>query len=1087
MKKKILLVATVLALLLILVACAGGFDSIMFEKQPRTVYVQGQDIDFTDTILVAMKGDKKEDVDLTSDDVVITGYDKNQLGKQTVTFTYKDASTSIIVNVIPRMTFEGVVTDYFVGDDINRAEGRIRVADDQGKTTTVNFNSELITTEGFNSKAAGDTTVTVKYGGYSATYTAKVYEVEDVELSKKPKKTLYDSHDTEFDTTGAYFTVTANGGALSRYVNLTADMIKDFDPSLATSANVTDRLSQTVTIEYLGFSEKYEIFIAYSGVSYMNDVAKLVEDVNDPKSCNAEYAEEALRAITAYFELIDSEKELIDERDTEKIALIAAYHGYEQFKELTDKYSESFVLVKTENRTASEDDEDKYYGVFNIRAESYEAAQIAIEALQSEEGETIEALADTLRSIEEEFHDLKIDGENMDEYLGTVFFEDGIETIIGLFGIMVEIYEDLSVVPVEWTADELAEHKANIKKAVVTITNSEFNPYKSMSYLEIFKMLSQWREKNDVFDIISAYYLTHEPDSYSSAIWEKIPLPGELNNLYLAIAYGLSATNNMSIGTDTTPFMYYYKLARDISERIKNGDNQLEKDVYDKLSFDYLMRVYFYTGENVENLAYVYHAAGFVGNERVEALFEKYIALVTRVYNEEDFDFTADDVVSESKSLLKDFLALSPSERYGVCSIIHCDYRNNILEESIFDYVLTEEGEMSTYNLFSRLILNAYKSTLSSEGYELFTKMFVASEYASLYIVKVGGDEEFIAAMEEINASIDNIPLEEKTTLKALFADVFVIYEELKTPSTPSITGYEDKFEELNTLINRFFELNYTIGNTMEADRVPGMYALLYANYEKAKKLADEIALIEDENVRYNFYYIKHTFNTDFEDDGEDKNFSCSYDFILEQMGTVHAHTLLYSDVSVQHKEAEEGEIEDDYITQLNAYYVYDASKIADFLAEAYDVMYAQYMGTASELDIEYVLSLMKKRLDFNADQLFALKTLNIGMFYYGGVLAAFSDSLDTDMYAFLEKLLAADEAHAIYITEDLTANLEAFTEAIDALKTAYEPYKDNAEFEFKEFYDYLVSAYEEAIAPDEEAPEDETPDEDNTSGDVTP
>lgn len=1076
MKKKILLIAIVAVLLLLFVACASKIESIMFEKEPRTTYVQGQELDFTDTVLVAIEKDNKEPLDLTSGDVTITGYDKNQLGKQTVTFTYEEVSTTLTVTVIPRMVFEGVVTDYFVGDEINRTEGRVRVADDTGKTSTVNFSSELITTEGFDSSSAGAKTVTVKYGNYTATYTANVYSVENVEFSKKPQKTLYNSHDTKFYITGAYFTVTANGGALSRYVSLTTDMVKNFTPSLATKENISTRLPMTVKIEYLGFEFDYEIFVTYSGVSYMRDVAKKVANITDPKTCDTEIAKEALEALEQYFELSDGDKELVKKADAEKVALISAYYGYEKFKNLTDKYSDSFVLVKTESHIDDEDNEDKYYGIFNVNALSYDAAVMALDSLKSKEGEEIEALANTLRSIEKEFPDLKIDEENMDEYLGTVFTENGIETITGLFGVMVEIYEELSVVPLDWTPEELVDYKANIKKAVVTISDSEFNPYKATSHLEIFKRLSKWREKDDIFDIISAYYLTHEPDSYVSAIWEKVPLPGELNDLYIAISYGYSITNNMRVGTDTTPFMYYYKRARVISESIKNSDFQLQKDVYEKLSFDYLIRSYFYTGENVDNIAYVYHAAGLVGNEKVEALFDKYIDLVTRAYTEEDFDYTAADVISASKELLLDFLALSPSERYGVCCILHCDYRNNILEESILDYV-TEDGKMATYNLFTRFILNAYKETLSEDGFDMFVKMLIATEHASLYNFKVDGDKEFIEEMDEISSSIDSLSETERTLLEDLFAEVFVIYEELKTPANVDYSEYADKFEKLTTVINRFFELQYYIDNTMETDSVASLYALLFANYENARKLADEILLIDDEAVRYNYYYTKYTFNTDNDDDAKDEDFSCSYDFILEQMATIRTNLLLFSNVTIQHKEAEEGEDEDDYTGEINAFYVYDLSNIGAFLADAYDIMWAQHNGTASELDTEFVLSVMKKKLEFDANAIFAFKSLNIDVLYYDAILAAFADTLDTETYSLLEKLIMADDANAAYVTEELNRHLEAYEEKVADLKEAYIALEDKTKFEsFDEIYNYVIAEYEEAIAPDDDASDEENP-----------
>ena len=169
MKKnsKYLIAALVLLIGLVLVACAS-IDSIFFEKQPRTLYVQGQDLDFNDTVLMAVSGDKKTPLDINSEEVTVSGYDKNTLGEQAVTITYKDVSTTLKITVIPRIAVEGASAKYFVGDVFDKTKGRLKVADDMGNITTVNMVDEGVTIVDFDSsKAASGKLVTVKYGGSS--------------------------------------------------------------------------------------------------------------------------------------------------------------------------------------------------------------------------------------------------------------------------------------------------------------------------------------------------------------------------------------------------------------------------------------------------------------------------------------------------------------------------------------------------------------------------------------------------------------------------------------------------------------------------------------------------------------------------------------------------------------------------------------------------------------------------------------------------------------------------------------------------------------------------------------------------------
>ena len=63
---------------------------------------------------------------------------------------------------------------------------------------------------------------------------------------------------------------------------------------------------------------------------------------------------------------------------------------------------------------------------------------------------------------------------------------------------------------------------------------------------------------------------------------------------------------------------------------------------------------------------------------------------------------------------------------------------------------------------------------------------------------------------------------------------------------------------------------------------------------------------------------------------------------------------------------------------------------------------------------------------------------------------------------------------------EEAQEKLEAFENAVNELKSAYEDCSDKTAFEsFKEIYDYVIEKYEEATAPDdEESSEEETPEE---------
>ncbi len=99
----------ILALLMALLCCAllmgcegggeGGVSEIFVQKMdmPRLSYVQGQELDLHGGVLTAVVDGVAGPVPMDAADVTVTGYNKDQLGKQTLTITYMGKTTTIEV------------------------------------------------------------------------------------------------------------------------------------------------------------------------------------------------------------------------------------------------------------------------------------------------------------------------------------------------------------------------------------------------------------------------------------------------------------------------------------------------------------------------------------------------------------------------------------------------------------------------------------------------------------------------------------------------------------------------------------------------------------------------------------------------------------------------------------------------------------------------------------------------------------------------------------------------------------------------------------------------------------------------------
>ena len=101
--------------LLMLSGCGGSEVTeayITNSNLPRTTYVEGQDLDLSKGYLTVVRGGEETNIPFSAEGIAVSGYDKNTLGEQTVTFTYEGKATTLKVNVVRRMVFKGIIAKY---------------------------------------------------------------------------------------------------------------------------------------------------------------------------------------------------------------------------------------------------------------------------------------------------------------------------------------------------------------------------------------------------------------------------------------------------------------------------------------------------------------------------------------------------------------------------------------------------------------------------------------------------------------------------------------------------------------------------------------------------------------------------------------------------------------------------------------------------------------------------------------------------------------------------------------------------------------------------------------------------------------
>lgn len=208
---------------------------------------------------------------------MVSGYNPNKAGEQTVTITYAGKKVTFKVTVKAQ---EDVVTEiavttsptkliYVYGEPIDTKGGVLTVTRKSGKTETVNITNSMISN--YIPNKLGKQTVTVTYQGKTTTFDVNVKDaVAKIEILTKPTKLTYKVGEA-IDVTGGTLKVTKKSGTFET-VNMTKEMIEGYDAQKAEE--------QTVTVKYEGVKATFKVTVEEL---QQEDYIKKFEIITNPK------------------------------------------------------------------------------------------------------------------------------------------------------------------------------------------------------------------------------------------------------------------------------------------------------------------------------------------------------------------------------------------------------------------------------------------------------------------------------------------------------------------------------------------------------------------------------------------------------------------------------------------------------------------------------------------------------------------------------------------------------------------------------------------------------------------------------------
>lgn len=233
-------------------------NSIALTSLPtKQRYTVGEDLDKKGLTVTVNYSDKTTE---TVNDYVITGYDKNKIGVQTLTVEYTS-----MTGVVYKKTFDvEVVSKYgkLTGIKIDKLPNKTTYVkrdsfDSTGLKVSAVYDTGLAsevtdyTISGYNALKTGTQTITITYGDFKETFDILVLasSISSLELTTKPTKLTYSIGET-LDTTGMVLTAKFSNGTTS-VINTGFKTTYDF----STVGN------KTVTIEYAGITVSYSVSV----------------------------------------------------------------------------------------------------------------------------------------------------------------------------------------------------------------------------------------------------------------------------------------------------------------------------------------------------------------------------------------------------------------------------------------------------------------------------------------------------------------------------------------------------------------------------------------------------------------------------------------------------------------------------------------------------------------------------------------------------------------------------------------------------------------------------------------------------------
>ena len=1043
--KLILTFALILALsvVLLLTGCGKkdkGDCYIAKSDLPRTSYVQGQSLDLSKGYLTVSKDGKEEKIPFTSDKISFSGYDMNTLGEQKVTVSYGSLSTTFNISVVSRITAEGFDTKYFVGDNFNKSKGKLKVASDDAKISSVNFDSEKVSLVSFDSTSAGQKTITLRYTNGSISYDCQfevtVYEAASVEYTA-PKNNTYYNHNavvTDKDVKDGYFIVTSSDNTLKKTVYITADMVSGYHPEEATIAHREDALRQKLTITYLGKTYDYNVKVYFSGVSIVNYyVNGILKDLNLSGTLTDAQNLAAMDAVSELLKLSRDDRAKLTEETINTVITTAAVGVSGLFMDEVLAHQNGFLMDET--------------GALYLTGVDYASTKAALNAILDPNSQLNKCVS-ILRLLSADYGEYQVTAKEQVKDIAVAYSPEAENSIIPILEHIITVHEYFANIEPDWTRETLKAKGVYILDAMVQIKRAEY-VMNDMGYL-YSDILSGWREKDDLLEIVYTYFVYlydgDDADSYMQTnIFGYFPMPEDIQTVfdYLMMTYEMQTLYyqyqyDQLWLADLSRMAVCYFLTLDLANELKNSGDQFVIDIYNKFDMDYVIDSY----TAASYFGFSYHAGTMLDSENFMAMWRQYYVVLSYYMTEQLDGAKHEGMIT---SLFNIFQSMTPNEVYGFLSSMNLNY--NVSRGS--SPVLMLDGEKD-YNIFAEILRVYFMEYLTDTNKAIFPKLLLAIESAALFGENENTLGNFVGLMEEVIAAYKKLEGEDlrnfEKYLGTSYEKYLAIYNRITGAGENKLTDEEKAlFNKLVAELNKFEEIYLYVSSLTSAQFSNAHYYLFYSAYAKLSATYNEIMATGSEALRAEVFSVGHTYMDMPATVGK------AYYYIDEDVSMM----LLSSHIAVKI----DGHFY--YTTMWDVLYTYG---MMDFLVDAYDFFYFTLCDNTATLDAKTVAALQAAIDALPEKTRLVLDEFGTVSCFYRAKAIYLETTLKADeaLSAAATALSSAAAACERYENYPYNTTYQSeFATAMESAKALYDALTDAQKAELVEVYNFYLASYE--------------------------